>query len=232
LHDDFAEYASWVADAFEIVDLRSGEIRSRETNEWLLDEAIAKMAQLDHPDVVKMSERLHKHKQYLLYYLDWLETQLSPQQAELHAYLNEPELEKVLLQAVGRKWRLQHEVQSMQRRAFRPSLKQAEQELATWIEGDTFLEQWSTKVHTLLEWVQRASSAVENINSIFKPLVTRKKHFDNSDTLLHFVALFVLWHNMRVFKEGKRKDHSPFEILGIDLGEKDWRTLLGYLPVQ
>jgi hypothetical protein len=232
LHDDFVEYASWVADAFEIVDLRSGEIRSRETNEWLLDEAIAKMAQLDHPDVVKMSERLQKHKPYLLGYLDWLETQLSPLQTELHAYLHEPELEKALLQAVGRKWRLLHEVQSMQRRAFRPSLKQAEQELATWIEGDTFLEQWSTKVHTLLEWVQRASSAVENINSIFKPLVTRKKHFDNSDTLIHFVALFVLWHNMRVFKEGKRKDHSPFEILGIDLGEKDWRTLLGYPPVQ
>ena len=127
VHDDFVEYASWVADAFEIVDLRSGEIRSREINEWLLDEAIAKMAQLDHPDVVKMSERLQKHKPYLLCYLDWLETQLSPLQAELHAYLHEPELEKVLLQAVGRKWRLQHEVQSMQRRAFRPSLKQAEQ---------------------------------------------------------------------------------------------------------
>jgi hypothetical protein len=231
-HDDFVEYASWVADAFEVVDLRSGEIRCRETNEWLLDESIAKMAQLDHPDVVKMSERLHKHKPSLLCYLDWLETQLSPLQAELHAYLHEPELEKVLLQAVGRKWRLQHEVHSMQRRAFRPSLKRAGQELTTWIEGDTFLEQWSTNVHTLLEWVQRASSVVENINSIFKPLVTRKKHFDNSDTLLHFVALFVLWHNMRVFKEGKRKDHSPFEILGIDLGEKDWRTLLGHLPVQ
>ncbi len=42
LHDDFVEYASWVADAFEIVDLRSGEIRCRETNEWLSDEAIAK----------------------------------------------------------------------------------------------------------------------------------------------------------------------------------------------
>ena len=231
-HDDFVEVASWVADAFEIVDLRSGEIRCRETNEWLLDEAIIKMAQLDHPDVVKMSERLHKHKPHLLCYLDWLETQLSPLQAELHAYLHEPELEKTLLQAVGRKWRLQHEVQSMQRRAFRPSLKRADQELATWIKGDTFLEQWSTNVHTLLEWVQRASSAVENINSIFKPLVTRKKHFDNSDTLLHFVALFVLWHNTRLFKEGKRKDHSPFEILGIDLGEQDWRTLLGHPPVQ
>ena len=97
---------------------------------------------------------------------------------------------------------------------------------------DAFLEQWSVKVHTRLEWVQRASSAVENINSIFKPVVNRKKHFDHADSLYNFVALFVLWHNMRVFKEGKRKGYSPFEILGIDLGEKDWRTLLGYPLLQ
>lgn len=232
LHDDFAEYCSWVADAFEIVDLRSGEIRDRKTNEWLLDEAIAAMSQLDHPDVVKMSERLDNHKDRLLTYLDWLEAQLSPLRADLHAYLDDPELEKVVLRAVARRWRLQHEVESMQRRHFRPTLKHAEQELVIWIKGDAFLEQWGDKVHTLLEWVQRASSASENINSIFKPLVSRKKHLGNTETDYNFVALFVLWHNMRDFKEGKRAGHSPFDILGIDLGEKDWRTLLGYPPVH
>jgi hypothetical protein len=232
LHDDFAEYCSWVADAFEIVDLRSGEIRGREINEWLLDEAITAMSRLDHPDVIQMSERLDNHEDRLLTYLDWLEAQLSPLRADLHAYLDDLELEKVVLRAVARRWRLQHEVESMQRRAFRPALKHAEQELTIWIEGDAFLEQWSDKVHTLLEWVQRTSSASENINSIFKPLVSRKKHLGNTETDYNFVALFVLWHNMRDFKEGKRAGHSPFEILGIDLGEKDWRTLLGYPPVQ
>lgn len=232
LHDDFAEYCSWVADAFEIVDLRSGEIRDRETNEWLLDEAITAMSQLNHPDVIQMSERLDNHKDRLLTYLDWLKAQLSPLRAGLHAYLDDAELEKVVLRAVARRWRLQHEVESMQRRTFRPALKHAEQELAIRVRGDAFLEQWSDKVHTLLEWVQRASSASENINSIFKPLVTRKKHLGNAETDYNFVALFVLWHNMRDFKEGKRAGHSPFDILGIDLGEKDWRTLLGYPPVH
>jgi hypothetical protein len=232
LYDQFAEYCSWVADAFETVDLPSGDIRDRKTNEWLLNEAIARMSQLDHADVVKMSQRLDRHKLRLLTYLDWLEEQLFPLRTALHAYLDDPGLEKAFLQAVARRWRLQHEVESMQRRTFRPSLKRAEQELATRIEGDAFLEQWSVKVHTLLAWVQRASSAVENINSIFKPVVNRKKHFDHADSLYNFVALFVLWHNMRVFKEGKRKGYSPFEILGIDLGEKDWRTLLGYPPLQ
>jgi hypothetical protein len=232
LHDDFAEYCSWVADAFEIVDLRSGEIRDREINEWLLTEAITAMSQLDHPEVVKMSERLDNHKGHLLTYLDWLQAQLSPLRADLHAYLDDPELEEVVLRVVARKWRLQHEVESMQRRAFRPALRHAEQELAIWIKGDALLEQWSDKVHTLLEWVQRASSALENINGIFKPLISRKKHLGNAETDCNFVALFVLWHNMRDFKEGKRAGHSPFDILGIDLGEKDWRTLLGYPPVH
>ncbi|MBU0846873.1 hypothetical protein KKH23_06745, partial [Patescibacteria group bacterium] len=164
LHDNFAEYSSWVADAFEIVDLRSGEIRDRETNEWLLDKTTTRMSQLDHPDVIKMSERLDNHKDRLLIYLDWLKAQLSPLRADLHTYLDYPELEKVVLRAVARRWRLQHEVESMQRRSFRPSLKRAEQELAIWIAGDAFMEQWSDKVHTLLESVQRASSAAENIN--------------------------------------------------------------------
>jgi hypothetical protein len=181
-HDAFAEYCSWVADAFEIVDLRSGEVRDRATNQWLLDEAIAAMSQMDHAEVVKMSQRLDKHKPHLLRYLDWLNEQVSPLLAALHAYLDDPELEKVVLCAVARCWRLQHEVESMQRRTFRPSLEQAQQELALWIEGDSFLEQWAEQVHTLLEWVQRASSAAENGNSIFKPLVNRKKHFDNADT--------------------------------------------------
>lgn len=232
LHDAFEAYAGWVADAFRMVDLRSGEVRDREINTWLMNAAIEEMAQLDNPDVVKMSERLARHQKYLLNYLDWLAEHLTPLLAELHRYLDDPELEEVLLQAVARVWRLEHEVNGMQRRAFRSAWQRAQQELASWITGDDFLERWCRQVHTLLEWVQRTSSAAENINSILKPLLARKKHFGDAESLSHFVALFVLWHNLRVFKEGKRAGHSPFDLLGVDLGEKDWRTLLGYPPVH
>jgi len=231
-YDAFAQYRSWVADALEVVDLTSGEIRDRQTNQWLLETAIAAMAQVNQPDVAKMSNSLTKRKPRLLTYLTWIDDQLPPLKTELHLFLNDPDLEKVVLRSVARHWRLEHEVKSNQRLSFRPALAQAKEEMDLWIKGDPFLEQWASQLHTLLEMVQRASSAVENINSIFKPLVKRKKHFANPDTAHNFVALFVLWHNMRVFKEGKRKDKSPFEILGIDLGHKDWRTLLGYAPLQ
>ena len=232
LHDAFEAYAGWVADAFQMVDLRSGEVRDRQINTWLMNAAIQELAQLDHPAVVKMSERLARHQQYLLNYLDWLAEHLSPLLVKLHHYLNDPDLEKVLLQAVARVWRLEHEVKAMQGRAFRSPWQRAQQELAIWVAGDDCLERWCHQVHTLLEWVQRTSSAAENINSILKPLLVRKKHFGSAQSLSHFVALFVLWHNLRVFKEGKREGRSPFDILNVDLGEKDWRTLLGYPPIR
>jgi len=230
-YDNFVEYSSWACDAFEWVDLSSGEIRAYAINEWLLEATVEAMLESKETDVVKMGRRLHKHKSKLLTYLKGLDTNLPPVREELHAYLDDPALEKVVLRSVARHWRLQHEVQSNQHRSFRPALERAEQEMLLWIEGDPFLEQWAEQLHTLLDSVQRTSSAAENINSILKPLLTRKKHFATAETAHNFIALFVLWHNMRVFKEGKRAGKSPYEILGIDLGETDWRTLLGYPPL-
>ncbi len=230
-YDAFAEYASWVYDALQIVDLTSGEIRDRQTNQWLLDEAISAMAQVNETQVVKMSQRLQKHKPALLSYLDDL-ADLPYLQTSLAAYLQDPDLAQVVARALARHWRLQHEVQSNQHRHFRSTLKQAQQEIDLWLAGDPFLQQWAAQLQSLLTRVLRTSSSVENINSIFKPLIKRKKHFANADNAHNFVALFVLWHNLRVFKEGLRRGKSPFEILGLDLAEKDWRTLLGYPPLQ
>lgn len=231
-YDACAEYATWVSDALQVVDLTSGEIRDRQTNSWLLNEAIAAMAQVNHKAVVKMSQRLEEHKTPLLAYLNDLDEELPQLQTELQAYLQEPLLAQVVLRAVARHWRLRHEVNSNQRRNFRKALEYAQQEVDLWIVGDPFLEKWTKRLHSLLDGVLRTSAAVENINSIFKPLVHRKKHFACANSAHSFVALFVLWHNMRVFKEGLRRGKSPFQILGIDLGEEDWLTLLGYPPLQ
>jgi hypothetical protein len=230
-YDNFVAYRSWVSDALEVVDLSSGEIREQAINAWLLEATIEAMLESQEADVVKMGRRLHKHQAKLLTYLKGLETSLPPVREALHAYLDDPALEKLVLRAVARHWRLHHEVQSNQHRRFRPALERAEQEMLLWIAGDPFLEQWAEQLHTLLDRVQRTSSAAENINSILKPLLTRKKHFATAETAHNFIALFVLWHNTRVFKEGKRAGKSPYQILGIDLGETDWRTLLGYPPL-
>jgi hypothetical protein len=178
-----------------------------------------------------MSQRLQKHQPALLTYLDDL-ADWPKLQTSLAVYLQEPDLAQVVARAVTRHWRLQHEVQSNQHPHFRSAMKQAQLEVDLWLTGDPFLEEWAAQLRSLLTSVLRTSSSVENVNSIFKPLVKRKKHFACADNAHNFVALFVLWHNLRVFKEGLRQGQSPFEILGLDLGEKDWRTLLGYPPLQ
>jgi len=230
-YDNFVEYSRWVCDAFEGVDLSSGEIREYATNEWLLETAVEAMLESQEAAVVKMGRRLHQHTSKLLTYLKGLDTKLPPVREQLHAYLDDPALEKVVLRASARHWRLQHEVHSNQQRRFRPALERADQEMLLWIAGDPFLVEWAKQLQTLLDNVQRTSSAAENINSILKPLLARKKHFATAETAHNFIALFVLWHNMRPFKEGKRKGKCPYQILGIDLGDTDWRTLLGYPPL-
>jgi hypothetical protein len=74
-YDAFAEYYTWVVEALEVVDLTSGEIRDRQTNEWLLEAAITGMARVDQPDVVKLSKSLTERKPRLLTYLTGLDQQ-------------------------------------------------------------------------------------------------------------------------------------------------------------
>jgi len=42
-HATFSEWLSHLYDAFELVDWRSGEIRDREINQWLLEETLTAM---------------------------------------------------------------------------------------------------------------------------------------------------------------------------------------------
>ena len=232
LYDRFSELVSWVVDGLEVVDYKSGEIRDLEINKWLLESAHQEMAKLEHAKVKKMAERLANHQEKLLTFLDWLATPLAALKMELSQYLESELLEKHLRRLTARYWRVNHAVLSLKQRGSAALRTYLESEIEAWTTGDEFLIGWIKRLLSLLEWTQRTSSAAENVNSILKPMLRRKKHFKSGLSLERFVALFVLWHNLRVFKEGKRKGKSPYSILGIDLGEKDWRTLLGYPPLQ
>lgn len=52
-HAAFAEWLSHLFDALELVDWRSGEIRSRSINEWLLEETLTAMSDIEHPRIQK-----------------------------------------------------------------------------------------------------------------------------------------------------------------------------------
>jgi hypothetical protein len=83
------------------------------------------------------------------------------------------------------------------------------------------------KVDELLRQAVRASSAVEGVNSVVRMHQGRHRHV--SQEMLDLKRLY--W-NCRVFREGKRKGRSPYELLGLKLPTSDWWQLLQMDPQE
>lgn len=90
--------------------------------------------------------------------------------------------------------------------------------------------QWQSaygRVDELLRHAVRASSAVECVNSVVRMHQGRHRHV--SQGLLDLKRLY--W-NCRVFREGKRKGKSPYDLLGLKLPSSDWLRLLQMDPEE
>jgi len=82
-------------------------------------------------------------------------------------------------------------------------------------------------VDELLRHAVRASSAVECVNSVVRMHQGRHRHV--SQGLLDLKRLY--W-NCRVFREGKRKGQSPYDLLGLHLPRSNWWQLLQMAPEE
>lgn len=91
-------------------------------------------------------------------------------------------------------------------------------------------EDWkerSRRVSRVLSRVVRASSAVECVNSVVR--MHQARHRNLSQELLDLKRLY--W-NCRSFREGKRRKHCPYELLGLELPSYDPWALLQMGPDQ
>jgi hypothetical protein len=90
--------------------------------------------------------------------------------------------------------------------------------------------QWQSayrRVDELLRHAVRASSAVECVNSVVRMHQGRHRHV--SQALLDLKRLY--W-NCRVFREGKRKLKSSYELLVFHLPSSNWWQLLQMAPEE
>jgi hypothetical protein len=88
--------------------------------------------------------------------------------------------------------------------------------------------QWEAayeRVVTILQDAVRASSAVECVNSVVR--MHQGRHRYMSQGMLDLKRLY--W-NCRMFRDGKRKGHCPYELLGLILPTYDWWQLLQMDP--
>ena len=95
---------------------------------------------------------------------------------------------------------------------------------------DRLCSQWHEaywEVEERLRQAVRASSAVEGVNSVMRMHQGRHRHV--SQEMLDLKRLY--W-NCRVFREGKRKRRSPYELLGLPLPTSNWWQLLQMDPEE
>lgn len=84
-----------------------------------------------------------------------------------------------------------------------------------------FFPSLRSQVAAILDDALRASSAIETLNSLWRVYQQVKKTFSTD-----FAYLVALAHNTHEFTEGPRRGHTPFELLGVDVGPKDWLSLV------
>ena len=77
-------------------------------------------------------------------------------------------------------------------------------------------------VYTKLDNIVQSSALVECINSIIRPYLNSSKNHVTQEAL----NLIMFYHNRRRYKDGKRKNKTPMEILTGEQQKKDWIELL------
>jgi hypothetical protein len=83
----------------------------------------------------------------------------------------------------------------------------------------------SGRVHAVLRGVWRASSLVECVNSVAR--MQQSRHRKMTQGLLDLKRLY--W-NLRRFRAGRRKDQTPYGLLGLDLPERSFWEFLKLTP--
>ncbi len=226
-HDTFAVWVGHLGDALELVDLRSGEIRDRETSAWLLGETLKALEQIEHPRVQTFLKTLRRHQDHLLTFLDWAGLSLTTYDTDLAHIL--PALDQRLhfIRTVARCWRLRQALINGHSQ-WRCAAHTAEDTLLAFIAEDEALALFADRLMTLLDAAGHTSSLIECINGLLKSFFNNRRAFRNINTARLYLHLFVLWHNMRVYQRGKRAGASPYQFAGIDPGDEDWLALLGY----
>ena len=145
----------------------------------------------------------------------------------LRAHLTAAVSEPVLRDAFTRLWYVNDQMQQAQGDA---CLRLRQLVVIEQVLCERLCPQWQSaykRVDELLRHAVRASSAVECVNSVVRMHQGRHRHV--SQGLLDLKRLY--W-NCRVFREGKRKGKSPYDLLGLHLPSSDWWQLLQMAPEE
>jgi hypothetical protein len=217
--DAFAHIARQVDDWFALIDLSTGQLpevrRGVKQLQSLGDQLQGWSGRIYH----KLATNLQNWAAALFSYQPLLAEALQP----LLTRYGEP-----AITALSRLW----QIEANQKRRPLSKLEQTnyqrlwqhcfDQALA--VLGETHLWLAWEELSHLLGRSWRGSMLAECVNSLLRPVLDGRKHTDQG-----CLDLFRFWHNVRPFARGKRADHSPAQLVGLDVPD-DPLILLGLNP--
>lgn len=207
LYDDFHYLAEELSSLFSPI-APTGTPRSRRTVEEDLEALLCLLEELPGTKIQELRIRIASQQEGLLiFWKDW-EQRLSqlreriPQEEILHALLLDYFLGK---------------------RTSTQAIQKAQQKANAFLKTHLGEEvpRLRAQVASLLDDLVRSSSLVETANSWLRPYLSTRKGASQG-----FLDLVRLYRNTRTYRRGKRKGHSPFELLGLAVPE-DWLSLVG-----
>ena len=220
-------------DAFEVVELGSGAIRDAETATWYLEQILSALETIDDQRVRSLAGYIRHEQHQLFTFLEWLDVGLAPWRQSAAEHFGDPDLALLFERAVARTWRRHQGVTNGQGN-LRRAARLAQAEVDRLCHHDGRARRLALELTALLEVVVRTSSASECFNSLLAHFLWTKRSFPDRLSAQRFLNLLILWHCMRPFQRGKRKDFSPFQLAGVRVFDPDgnetddWMTALGY----
>ena len=173
-----------------------------------LEALLCLLEELPHPKVQELRKSLtNQQKGLLVFWEDW-ECRLST----LQKTIPQPEFLQALLLDYFLRKRKPTQATQLTLQKTNAFIKEKMGDQATLLR-----EQIASTLDDLI----RSSALVETANSWLSPYLNTRKGSSQP-----FLDLIRLYRNTRTYRRGKRKGHSPFELLGISL-PKDWLEMVG-----
>lgn len=226
-YDIYRHLHSHFCDALEMVDWRSGEIRTPSIARWFLNEVLAEMARCTDSRILRFHKTLRNHYDYLLTFLEWLDRDLLKWRNDLWFHLRNQDDVLAFESIVAQHWWCQQKLIA-NRKQWQPLADDVALMLEHWTEHSDQLASFASRLMALFDSAGRTNSVTESINGLLKSFLNSRQSFQSTDSMQAYLDMFVLWHNTRIFERGKRQGQSPFQIAGVDIDSDDWIDLIGY----
>ena len=193
-----------------------GELRDPKYAEEEIKTGLILMDELKHSNISKAVAKTRRTLPDLFHYFDMAKKVLNE--------CKKLSVDKDVFKALCLAWqwgKAVRKAKNTQRKKWAKEQEQESLDIAECLQAPG-AESLQEEIYNQLDKIVQSSAMVECINSIIRPFLTTSKNHVTQEQL----NLIMFYHNNRRYRDGKRKDKTPMEILTGKQQTKDWISLV------